>query len=84
MINPDWWLWMAMFIVLVPGIAYFWGHRGWGAPYPRIIQRRRAQQAASSNASATFNHLSWGWGGDLVWAIILGGLAWSLIAVWRH
>ena len=88
MINPDWWLWMLMFMLLVPAVGYFWGHRGWGAPYPRVIQRRRAKRAAaeigSGAGSSAFNHESWGWGGDVVWGIILCGLGWAFIAVWRH
>lgn len=41
-----WWIWIAfMFLFLVPPIGYGWGYRGWGAPYPSYVQRRRGQAA---------------------------------------
>jgi hypothetical protein len=40
-------LWIVgTFLFVVPTLGYGWGYRGWGPPYPRYIQRRRAQQAA--------------------------------------
>jgi len=54
-----------MFLVLMPSLGYGWGYRGWGPPYPRYVQRRRAQRAAVGGGSASFDHQAWGWGGDL-------------------
>lgn len=80
----SWWLiWMAaMFLFLVPPIGYGWGYRGWGAPYPRFIQRRRGQQAAATGGSAELNHHSWGWGGDFVWGVFFIGLLWACFSLW--
>ena len=83
MMSSGWLFWMAfMLLFLVPPIGYGWGYRGWGPPYPRYIQRRRGQQAAAIGVSETFNHQSWGLGGDLVWAVILIGMIWATAALW--
>jgi hypothetical protein len=73
-----------MFLFLVPPMGYGWGYRGWGPPYPRYIQRRRAQQAEAANGpSASFNHHAWGWGGDFLWMILLIGAFWAIFGyVW--
>lgn len=83
MIGSWWLLWMLfMFVFLVPSIGYGWGYRGWGPPYPRYIQRRRGQQATSIGGSDEFNHLSWGVGGDFVWAVVFIGIFWASAALW--
>jgi hypothetical protein len=87
MTRFDWHLWyFAMFTILIPVVAYGWGYRGWGPPFPRFIQRRRANVATGpSSATAetmdgrytAFNPEGWGWVGDLVWfsfAIALFGV----------
>ncbi len=81
----SWWLiWMVfMFVLLLPPLGYGWGYRGWGPPYPRYVQRRRAQQAAASGGSAPLDHQSWGWGGDVVWWGLLLGLLWACTLWWR-
>ncbi len=82
----SWWLlWMiSMLVLLVPSLSYGWGYRGWGPPYPRYIQRRRWERANASGDSATFNHQSWGVGGDLVWTVLFIGLFWAGTALmWR-
>lgn len=81
---PSWWfLWLAfMFVFIVPPVGYGWGYRGWGPPYPRYIQRRRGEQAAAAGVTASVNHQSWGWGGDLVWVALLVGLVWACSAFW--
>jgi hypothetical protein len=49
MTSSWWFIWLVvMFLFLAPPIGYGWGYRGWGAPYPRYIQRRRGQQAAAA------------------------------------
>jgi hypothetical protein len=81
--NSSWFLWfMVMFVLLVPPLGYGWGYRGWGAPYPRYIQRRRAPKAADNSSSGTPHHLSWGWGGDFVWAVFFFGMLWMVTAMW--
>jgi hypothetical protein len=79
----SWWLfWLFfMFLFLVPPVGYGWGYRGWGPPYPRFIQRRRARQAATKGI-ATHDHHAWGWGGDLVWMVLLIGMFWAGFGIW--
>ena len=82
MMSSWWWLWMVfMFLFLVPPIGYGWGYRGWGPPYPRYFQRRRAQLAATGGSSA-FNHHAWGWGGDLLWIVFFIGTICAAAALW--
>lgn len=85
MIGTWWLLWMVfMFVFLVPSLGYGWGYRRWGPPYPRYIQRRRSQRATFTSGSTMFNHQSWGLGGDLVWAVLLIGVFWTVAAfLWR-
>jgi len=83
MLISWWWLWMVfMFVCLVPPVGYGWGYRGWGPPYPRYIQRRRALRAASISGSSAFDHHAWGWGGDVVWAVLVVGMIWIVAASW--
>ena len=83
--TSGWLIWMLfMFLLLVPSVGYGWGYRGWGPPYPRYIQRRRGAHAPGTGGSATFNHQSWGWGGDFVWMVLLVGVIWAGAALfWR-
>ena len=90
MMTSWWWIWLLlMFLLLVPPIGYGSFYRGWGAPYPRYIQRRRGQRAATvaaadANAAEAYNHQSWGMGGDYVWTILLVGMLWaSYMFYWR-
>jgi hypothetical protein len=86
MMGSFWFIWLVcMFIFLVPPVGYGWGYRSWGAPWPRYIQRRRGDRAASSGTPSTFDHHSWGWGGDFVWAVLLVGMLWACAGVfwWR-
>jgi hypothetical protein len=72
-----WFMWIVFMLVFVaPPIGYGWGYRGWGPPYPRYIQRRRRQQAADIGSGVS-NHDAWGWGGDLVWGILIIGMLWA-------
>jgi len=83
MMSSWWFLWVVfMFIFLVPPVGYGWGYRGWGAPYPSYIQRRRAEQAVASGSASQFNHQSWGWGGDVLWLILLVWMTWAISAFW--
>ena len=79
-----WWLlWIAfMFLFLVPTISYGWGYRGWGPPYPRYIQRRRALVAPATSDSIVFNHTAWGWVGDLIWVVFIVGVLWATASLW--
>jgi hypothetical protein len=83
MMSSWWMMWMlVMFLFLVTPVGYGWGYRGWGAPYPRYIQRRRGQQAAAAGGPAEVDHHAWGWGGDLVWLVLLVGLLWACLSLW--
>lgn len=66
-----WWLcWIAfIFMFLVAPLGYGWGYRSWGPPYPSYIQRRR--HAAAMTGGSTFNHRSWGVGGDVIWFLMM-------------
>jgi hypothetical protein len=80
--NSWWFLWVVfMFMFLVPPLGYGWGYRGWGAPYPRYIQRRRGPSVPADGAG-TPPHLAWGWGGDFVWMILSVGMMWMVLALW--
>ncbi len=82
----SWWLLWVLFMLMFMAtpIGYGWGYRGWGPPYPRYIQRRRAERAAAAPASPTFDHHAWGVGGDLLWAVLLIGVFWAGWALlWR-
>ncbi len=84
-------MWMAFIVLfLLAPVGYGWGYRGWGAPYPRHIQRRRANTQRestsgrpSSDAVVSFDHHAWGWGGDFVWTVMVIGLVWAVIVWWR-
>lgn len=83
MIGTWWWLWMVvMFIWVVPPVGYGWGYRGWGVPYPRYVQRRRAERASTAGDVAAFDHHAWGWRGDLLWIGVVFGIAWLATAFW--
>ena len=82
--TSSWWLMGLIFMLWVtaPPVGYGWAYRGWGPPYPRYIQRRRGQQASAAGGPASFDHHSWGWGGDFVWMAMLIGLIWASSALW--
>ncbi len=78
MTNTLWLLWMGfIFLFLVSPVSYGWGYRGWGPPYPRYIQRRRAMRAAYSASHVAARHRAWGRGGDFVWVVLLIGGGWA-------
>jgi len=83
MMGAWWLLWVAFtFLFLVPTISYGWGYRRWGPAYPSYIQRRRASLATAAGGSAAFNHRSWGWGGDFVWAVLTIAVLWGAAGLW--
>ena len=55
-----WWFWFAFVLLFSVPVGYGWGYRGWGAPYPTYIQRRRMRYAANTSTSAAFDHEAWG------------------------
>ena len=83
MIGASSWLWMAFFLILIVSpVGYGWGYRGWGPPYPRYVQRRRASQASATIPTITFDHHAWGWGGDVLWIALIVWTVWICSAVW--
>jgi hypothetical protein len=80
--SPFWLIWMIfLFMFLLTPIGYGWGYRGWGMPYPRYVQRRRASRAVASGLS--HDHYAWGLAGDFVWAGVLIAVMWAVSAlVW--
>jgi hypothetical protein len=84
MMSSWWFLWMAvMFMLLVPPLGYGWGYRGWGPPYPSYLQRRRRERAIAANSVGGVDHYAWGWGGDLMWILVLVGTFWAVTLLWR-
>jgi len=82
-IFHQWWLWIAfMFLFFVGPISYGWGYRKWGAPYPTYIQRRLGAKAATAGDFAQLSYQRWGWGGDLVWIVLLIGAVWAVAGLW--
>jgi hypothetical protein len=82
MIGPWWFLWMLFMVVfLVTPVGYGWGYRGWGPPYPRYIQGRRARRA-EAGGSVPYDHHAWGAGGDFLWMVFVVGLCWVFVATW--
>lgn len=81
LVIGEWWLlWMVlMFGLLVPLLAYGWGYRNWGPPYPTYVQNRRA---AAKSSRTTFDYRAWGWIGDFLWIVLLLGLFWAGVVVW--
>jgi hypothetical protein len=83
-----WWIlwWIVLMLFLISPVGYGWGYRGWGAPYPRYIQRRRVLRASGirPGAEVPFDHGAWGRGGDFVWAILAVEMFWLGWALWAH
>ena len=74
----SWWLiWIVFMVMLGAPVGYGWGYRGWGAPYPSYVQRRRQQQAAATGTSSAFDYSAWGFGGDFVWIVLAIGFVWT-------
>lgn len=68
-----------MFLFLFLPVSYGWGYRGWGPPYPRYLQRRRAEQApAGTPGTVALDHHAWGWRGDAMWMFLLVALLWGI------
>ena len=84
MMGSWWFLWMMLMFAFVLPLGYGWGYRGWGPPYPRYMQRRRAQRAATLGGPGMFNHTSWGIGGDVVWMLLLVAIFWGGAIFWWH
>ncbi len=81
--NGWWLMWILfLFVFLISPVGYGWGYRGWGAPYPRYVQRRRMQRATVIGGSEPYNHEAWSWGGDLLWLLLMIWIFWALAAIW--
>ena len=80
--GPWWILLVAYMVLFMVPVGYGWGYRGWGAPYPRYIQRRRGARAAAANNASTFNHHAWGLRGDFVWLMLAVALFWTVSRIW--
>ncbi len=81
MIGSWWLVWMVFMFFLIAPMGYGWGYRGWGAPYPRYVQRRRALRAGTGSA-APYDHQAWGIGGDFLWFLLVFWLVWVCATVW--
>jgi hypothetical protein len=82
-IFHQWWLWIVFMLLFFVGpISYGWGYRKWGAPFPRYIQRRLGAKTGTGGDFATLSYQHWGWGGDLVWMVLLLGAVWAVAGLW--
>jgi hypothetical protein len=84
MYTSMWWFWLVLMLIVLVPLGYGWGYRGWGAPYPRYIQRRRMGRATSDGSVATVNHQSWGIGGDLIWGLVILDFIFFSALFWGH
>ena len=76
-----WWLWIIFLgVFLLPPIGYGWAYRGWGPPVPGYVQRRRSRNALAGG-STPIDHQAWGWGGDVLWAMVFLWMIWAM-ATW--
>jgi hypothetical protein len=82
MYTSMWWFWLVLMLIVFLPLSYGWGYRGWGVPYPSYIQRRRMERATSNGGVATFNHQSWGLGGDLIWGLVVLDMIFVAALVW--
>ena len=78
------WFWLALMVAFLLPVGYGWGYRGWGAPYPTYIQRRRRRSAVSAGTSAGFDHHAWGRAGDLVWGLLFIDVLFFAALFWRR
>jgi hypothetical protein len=79
-----WWFWAALMLVFVLPVGYGWGYRGWGAPYPSYVQRRRMESAARTGTIASFDHRAWGRGGDFIWGVMFVDVLFIAVLFWRR
>ncbi len=81
MMNSLWLLWLAfVFLFLVAPLGYGWRYRGWGPPYPRYVQRRRALREGTNSSSLLEQQQAWGRAGDLVWVGLIIAMIWAIAA----
>jgi hypothetical protein len=71
-------------LFLIAPVGYGWGYRGWGVPYPRYIQRRRALRASGPKHAVPVDPHAWGSGGDFVWAVLAIEMFWLAWALWAR
>jgi hypothetical protein len=86
-LNLLWLMWILFLLLfLIIPIAYGWGYRRWGPPYPRYVQRRRGLQTAGAagggGVATSPSHQAWGWRGDFVWIAMLMAIFWAGLALW--
>ena len=79
-----WWFWLAMMLIFFMPVGYGWGYRGWGAPYPSYVQRRRMQLATSNGSVGAFNHQAWGRTGDFIWGLMIFDVIFFVLVFWRR
>ena len=83
--HTPWLLWwIVLMLFLISPVGYGWGYRGWGVPYPRYIQRRRAMRASGPKHAVPVDPQAWGSGGDFVWAVLAIEMFWLAWALWAR
>jgi hypothetical protein len=69
-VGYAWWFWMFLMFMLFMPVTYGWGYRGWGAPVPSYVQRRRLEASTRAGVAPVRDHLAWGRSGDFIWALL--------------
>jgi hypothetical protein len=83
MINMSWMLWaFVMCALLLAPMGYGWGYRGWGAPVPSYVQRRRQKAATASGIAINADYRAWGYVGDFIWVMLIIGTIWAMSFYW--
>ncbi len=84
MVLTSWsWVWLTfMLVFLVAPMSYGWRYRGWGPPVPTYVQRERAARGDPFQGRLPHTHITWGYGGDLVWMFLVILLFWAVMAFW--
>jgi hypothetical protein len=80
-----WWFWVgSLGMLLAIPMAYGWGYRGWGPPYPRYYQRSQHLRAEAAGGGVKFDHQAWGLGGDFIWILFCVAMVSLAVSIWPY
>lgn len=91
-----WWLTFVVLLLLIP-LAYGWGYRGWGAPYPSYYTRANTgygDPAVDPAGDPTVDPevdpeleaeareaAGWGLLADMLWVVLVVALVWLFVGL---